>query len=134
MKIHEIKVKGSNYRYSVLIGKDSLNFLAKKIKDVCPKTKKIAIIVDKKIPKKLTKKIQIKLRNYNLLILPFLAHADSPKTKFYDFDDLLINGEYKKPQIMYNDVQSKVKFQRLLKLHKNFINKLRNSKRDASLR
>ncbi len=71
MKIQEIKVKGSNYRYSVLIGKDSLNFLAKKIKDVCPKTKKIAIIVDKKIPKKLIKKIQIKLKNYNLLILPF---------------------------------------------------------------
>lgn len=69
-----------------------------------------------------------------LLIFPFLAWGDSPKTKFYDFDDLLINGEYKKPQIMYNDVQSKVKFQRLLKLRKNFINKLRNSKRDASLR
>ena len=68
------------------------------------------------------------------LILPFLSAQATPKTKFYDFDDLLINGEYKKPQIMYNDVQSKVKFQRLLKLHKNFINKLRNSKRDASLR
>jgi hypothetical protein len=69
-----------------------------------------------------------------LLILPFLAHANSPKTKFYDFDDLLINGEYKKPQIMYNDTQAKIKFERLLKLKKNFINKLRNSKRDASLR
>ena len=69
-----------------------------------------------------------------LLILPFLARANSPKTKFYDFDDLLINGEYKKPQIMYNDTQAKIKFERLLKLKKNFINKLRNSKRDASLR
>ena len=56
MKIQEIKVKGSDYLYSVLIGKNSLNFLAKKIKDICPKTKKIAIIVDKKIPKKLIKK------------------------------------------------------------------------------
>ena len=58
----------------------------------------------------------------------------TPKTKFYDFDDLLINGEYKKPQIMYTDTQSKVKFERLLKLKKDFIQKLRDSKRDISLR
>jgi hypothetical protein len=69
-----------------------------------------------------------------LLILPFLAHANSPKTKFYDFDDLLINGEYKKPQIMYNDAQAKVRFERLFKIKKNFIKKLRDSKRDTSLR
>lgn len=69
-----------------------------------------------------------------LIFLPFLAHADSPKTKFYDFDDLLINGEYKKPQIMYNDAQAKVRFERLLKLKKDFIQKLRETKRDTSLR
>ena len=69
-----------------------------------------------------------------LVFLPFLAQANSPKTKFYDFDDLLINGEYKKPQIMYTDTQTKVKFERLLKLMKDFIQKLRESKRDTSLR
>ena len=50
------------------------------------------------------------------------------------FDDLLINGEYKKPQIMYNDAQAKVRFERLLKLKKDFIQKLRETKRDTSLR
>ena len=69
-----------------------------------------------------------------LIFLPFLAQANTPKTKFYDFDDLLINGEYKKPQIMYTDTQTKVKFERLLKLKKDFIQKLRESKRDTSLR
>ena len=69
-----------------------------------------------------------------MVFLPFLAQANSPKTKFYDFDDLLINGEYKKPQIMYTDTQTKVKFERLLKLKKDFIQKLRESKRDTSLR
>tara|TARA_B100000123_G_C25642722_1_gene389551 strand:- start:601 stop:831 length:231 start_codon:yes stop_codon:yes gene_type:complete len=69
-----------------------------------------------------------------LLILPFLAFADSPKTKFYDFDDLLINGEYKKPQIMYNDTQAKVKFEKLFKIKKNFLPKLQETKRDTSLR
>tara|TARA_R100000005_G_C4965963_1_gene180778 strand:- start:99 stop:329 length:231 start_codon:yes stop_codon:yes gene_type:complete len=68
------------------------------------------------------------------LILPFFAAHGTPKTKFYDFDDLLINGEYKKPQIMYTDTQTKVKFERLLKLKKDFIQKLRDSKRDTSLR
>ncbi len=69
-----------------------------------------------------------------LIILPFLANANSPKTKFYDFDDLLINGEYKKPQIMYNDVQTKVKFERLFRIKKNFLPKLKETKRDTSLR
>ena len=69
-----------------------------------------------------------------MIFLPFLAQANTPKTKFYDFDDLLINGEYKKPQIMYTDTQTKVKFERLLKLKKDFIQKLRESKRDTSLR
>lgn len=69
-----------------------------------------------------------------LIFLPFLAQSNTPKTKFYDFDDLLINGEYKKPQIMYTDTQTKVKFERLLKLNKDFIQKLRETKRDTSLR
>ena len=69
-----------------------------------------------------------------ILILPFFAAQATPKTKFYDFDDLLINGEYKKPQIMYNDARTKIKFERLLKLKKEFIENLRNSKRDTSLR
>ena len=69
-----------------------------------------------------------------LIFLPFLAQSDSPKTKFYDFDDLLINGEYRKPQVMYIDDQAKVKFERLLRLKKNFLEKLRQSEKDASLR
>lgn len=68
------------------------------------------------------------------LILPFLSAQAEPKTKFYDFDDLLINGEYKKPQIMYTDTQAKVKFERLLKLKRDFLKKLQDSKRDSSLR
>ncbi len=69
-----------------------------------------------------------------LILFPFLAEGNTPKTKFYDFDDLLINGEYKKPQVMYIDDQARVKFERLLKLKKDFIQKLRESKRDTSLR
>tara|TARA_B100000242_G_scaffold223654_1_gene164381 strand:- start:276 stop:518 length:243 start_codon:yes stop_codon:yes gene_type:complete len=56
------------------------------------------------------------------------------KTKFYNFDDLLINGEYKKPQILYTDSRQKVRFERLLKLKKDFLPKLKNTQRDPALR
>ena len=56
------------------------------------------------------------------------------KTKFYNFDDLLINGEYKKPQVLWTDSRQKVKFERLLKLKKDFLPKLESTKKDPSLR
>jgi aldehyde:ferredoxin oxidoreductase len=71
---------------------------------------------------------------FTLLALCGNVLADEPKTKFYDFDDLLINGEYKKPQVLYIDSDSQVKFERLLKLKKNLLIKLRETKTDNSLR
>ena len=61
------------------------------------------------------------------------APADS-KTKFYNFDDLLIDGQYKKPQVLYTDARQKVKFERLLKLKKDFLPKLKATAKDAALR
>jgi len=72
-----------------------------------------------------------------LLLLASSAFANpnsSTKTKFYNFDDLLINGEYKKPQILYTDARQKVRFDRLLKLKKDFLPKLKNTQRDPALR
>ena len=70
------------------------------------------------------------------LLLPSLVYSQnsSVKTKFYDFDDLLINGEYKKPQVLYIDADRKIKFERLLKLKKDLLPRLRNTQRDPSLR
>ena len=59
---------------------------------------------------------------------------NSTKMKFYNFDDLLINGKIKKPQVLWTDARQKVKFERLLKLKKDFIPKLKNTKKDPSLR
>ena len=69
-----------------------------------------------------------------LLLMPVFSFAKDTKTKFYDFDDLLINGEYKKPQVLYIDSDSQVRFERLLKLEKNLLIKLRETDKDASLR
>jgi len=69
-----------------------------------------------------------------LLFLVPLTSNSQQKTKFYNFDDLLINGEYKKPQILYTDVKQKVKFEKLLKLKKDFLPKLKATNKDYSLR
>ena len=69
-----------------------------------------------------------------LFLMATSGFAKDTKTKFYDFDDLLINGEYKKPQVLYIDADSQVRFERLLKLKKNLLIRLRESKRDHSLR
>lgn len=80
------------------------------------------------------------MRKISLLLLiafSFLLIGAGPKptkTKFYNFDDLLINGQYKKPQVLYTDARQKVKFERLLKLKRDFLPKLKSTKADPVLR
>lgn len=69
-----------------------------------------------------------------LLSFQALAQNKNTKTKFYNFDDLLINGEYKKPQVLYTDARQKVRFERLLKLKKDFLPKLKQTEKDPVLR
>lgn len=75
-----------------------------------------------------------------LMIFSILSFASSAfaqndtKTKFYNFDDLLINGEYQKPTVMYTDTKQKVKFEALLSLKKQFIKRLKDTAKDSSLR
>ena len=69
-------------------------------------------------------------------LMPAVAGAQDGdvKTKFYNFDDLLIDGQYKKPQVLYTDARQKVRFERLLKLKKDFLPKLKATAKDATLR
>ena len=48
MKINRLKAKD----YSIIVGKNSISRLASEVKNHCPKCKKIALVLDKKIPKK----------------------------------------------------------------------------------
>jgi len=66
--------------------------------------------------------------------LSFASAEPASKVKFYNFDDLLIEGQYKKPQVLYIDHRQKVKFERLLKLKRDFIPKLKATNKDPSLR
>ena len=69
-----------------------------------------------------------------LLSAQVLWAQEDSKTKFYDFDDLLINGQYQKPTVLYTDSKKKVKFAKLLTLKKEFLKRLQDTAQDASLR
>ncbi|MBM4370979.1 MAG: hypothetical protein FJ098_04955 [Deltaproteobacteria bacterium] len=58
------------------------------------------------------------------------AAEDKVKSKFYDFGEMLIDGEIKKPTALYTDARAKVKFDRLLKLKKSFMPALMDSSKD----
>ena len=46
MKNQEIKFKSKNHSYSILIGKNTINILPKKIKSLCPNTRNVALIIE----------------------------------------------------------------------------------------
>ena len=52
------------------------------------------------------------------------------KSKFYDFNEQLIDGEIKKPTALYTDSRQKVKFDRLLRLKKSFLPELFNTAKE----
>ena len=83
------------------------------------------------------KGILLKIIIFGAISLFFVSQVlanPSFKTKFYNFEDLLIDGKIKKPQILYIDPKQKVKFSKLLKLKKSFLGNLSNTRKDPSLR
>ena len=81
MKPQVIKFKNLSHNYSIVIGNNSLNCLPKEIKKLCPKTKKVALIIDNKVPSKFNKILKKKLKNYQLVILKFDANEKSKSFK-----------------------------------------------------
>lgn len=56
------------------------------------------------------------------------------KEKFYNFDDMLIDGEYKKPNAILFTARDKVRFNRLLNLRKSFMPVLVKTSRSKMLK
>ena len=71
MQTTKLKVKNLNSNYSVLIGKNILKEIPKKIKILCPKATKIALVVDKKIPKKFRNKLKDILKKYDIFLFEY---------------------------------------------------------------
>ncbi len=64
---------------------------------------------------------------------PAFAQDGSVKEKFYNFDDMLIDGEFKRPQGMFENARNKAKFERLLALKKSFLPNIQDSVQEEAL-
>ena len=94
MKNQEIKFRGLTNNYSIIVGNNALDLLPRKIKSLCPRTKKIALIFDKKVPKKFINLFKKKLRKYEVKIFVFNANEKSKSLltiNFYLKKLLLLN-------------------------------------------
>ena len=74
MKINKIYVKSKNTRYTIIIGKGSLGILKKQLNKLCPRTKKVGLILDKNIPHHFKIKIKKQLKKYNVYVYEFLPN------------------------------------------------------------
>lgn len=61
------------------------------------------------------------------------AQDGETKTKFYNFDDMLIDGALKTPDVLKTEAKDKAKFKRLLSLKKSFLPKIRESAEERAL-
>ena len=84
MTINRLKARD----YSIIIGKNSLSNLLIEVKNHCPQCKKIALVIDKKIPKKFVLKIRKILKKYKLFIFYV---SSSEKIKNLNQINLIIN-------------------------------------------
>ena len=92
MKNQEIKFQNKSEKYSIFIGENSINLLPNKIKTLCPETRKIGVIVDKKIPSNYKKRLKKKLKGYEVTFLPFLANEKNKSlTKAYSLLNILLS-------------------------------------------
>ena len=94
MKIREVKFKNLIDDYPIIIGANAINLLPTKIKLICPKARKIALIFDKNVPKKFKSVLKKKLRNYELFFFSFTANEKSKSlvTVNYYLEKLLDNN------------------------------------------
>ena len=69
-----------------------------------------------------------------LFILPATILTNPPKSKFYDFDEQVIDGEIKKPTARYTNARQKIKFERLLKFKKSFIPDLLETSKEKTFK
>ncbi|MBD1150037.1 3-dehydroquinate synthase [Pelagibacterales bacterium SAG-MED29] len=83
--MQKINFKSLNKSYSILIGNNILKILPNKIKLLCPKAKKIALIFDKGIPSKYKKSISSNLKKYELLNYDFKANEKTKSLKSATF-------------------------------------------------
>jgi len=59
-----------------------------------------------------------------LIFVSPLAYAEPPRntrSKFYDFNEQVIDGAIRKPSVLYSNAKQHARFKRLLRLKKSFL-------------
>jgi len=85
MKVHKISAKTKNTKYPILVGNDVIKLLGKQVRLVSPNTKKVALILDKNIPKKYKKKIKKQLKNYYIYTKEYLPSENLKSFRYVNF-------------------------------------------------
>ncbi len=81
MNINKLNYKDSNKDYSILIGNNIYSILSSKIKGLCPRTRKIALIFDKGLPYSYKSKIIKNLKNFDVYVYNFNANEKTKSMK-----------------------------------------------------
>lgn len=68
------------------------------------------------------------------MLFSTLVFAADSKEKFYDFSDMMINGDFKKPEMLKVSDKKSTKFDRMLKLKASFIPQLEKSDKDNAIK
>jgi len=101
MKNQEIKFNNKNVNYSIFIGKNTLNILPKKLKQLCPNAKNIALIVDKNVPIKFQKNLRKKLKSYNLFFLKFTSNEKNKTINtVYHYLKILLSKNFNRSDVV----------------------------------
>ena len=77
------------------------------------------------------KKIFSAFAMFTIIFLPAnILAKNKPRVKFYNFDDMLIDGTVKKPKGLLLESRKSAKFNRLNRLEKSFLDKLEDTAKE----
>ena len=67
--------------------------------------------------------------------MPKMVYADDTvEEKLYNFDDMLIDGEFRDPQGMFERARSETDFEGALKLERSFMDEVQEDTLETSMR
>ncbi len=61
------------------------------------------------------------------------AQDTPPKERLYDFDDMLIDGEFRDPDGMYERTRKTTKFKNILKIKRQFVPQIKDDEQEKVL-
>ncbi len=72
--MRKFNIRLNKGKYNLIIGQNSIKSLPNQINKICPKTRKVALIVDKNVPKKFSSILKRILKKYEIILIRFIAN------------------------------------------------------------